>query len=156
MSQVFVKGRVLTMREPTHAPPAANYGSVDGIQLLLSAGPEVPGPLGPSYFPRGGRPEVRLSDSNLSQLVEQIEGISAYVREVEAHDKERERLLSEMYARTNARIVEADARVRAAEERFRSEQARANVAEERVQTLEQWLMRIAEAMAAVEKSTASE
>lgn len=142
------------MSEPPNLSSPPGRGLMVGAQLFVDGEADLPeaspdGSAGPIWY--GGR-DHRLTDASLTRLVQRIEAVSVQVREVEAGAEAWERLLDEVHARMYARIVEVEERAKAAETREREERARAETAEERLRTLEQWVMKIAQAMTDVEGS----
>jgi hypothetical protein len=133
-----------TSREPARpAEPAAR------LQLFAGAADGAPGAARPYRRPGG---DHRLTETGLSELVHRIEAVSTYMQEVETESRDRERLLDDLHVHMQVRLAEAEEQVRLADARARAEAARADAAEERIQVLEQWLLRITEAMSAVERT----
>lgn len=146
------------MREQAHL--ASDHEAGSSLEPFVDALPGLPDPyqggayhggaLAPRFRPEN--PDRRLTDAGLAELVERIEAFSTYVREIEDDAREHQRVLEQVHARMYARIVEAEERAGAAEARAHDEAARAEAAEERVAMLEQWLLRITQAMMTVDHS----
>lgn len=83
------------------------------------------------------RDQAPPTDTQLTEMLENIGEASGYLREVESDMARRERRLVAMHARMRTLIEEANERVRAAD-------ARAEEAEARMRTLEQWTLSIAD------------